>query len=120
MRLNRSCARAVVVSPGPGTPDGAGVHLSNKVFAGKVPILGSVPDIRPLASIWRPSCRAPELMHGKASEICHDGKQSLRSEDHFKLVAILRSPSQIALLIAWKCPLYVRNVIMACGIGNEG
>jgi len=66
----------IVISPGPGTPDDAGIciDLINH-FAGRVPILGVCLGHQAIAqSFGGRVVRAPVLVHGKASEISHDGK----------------------------------------------
>ena len=66
----------IVISPGPGTPDDAG--LSMKVierFAGKLPILGVCLGHQAVAQVFGGRVvRARELFHGKSSEVDHDGK----------------------------------------------
>lgn len=66
----------IVISPGPGTPDDAGVSLDViKHFAGKLPLLGVCLGHQVIAQAFGGVViRAPELMHGKASEIRHDGR----------------------------------------------
>ena len=66
----------IVISPGPGTPDDAGVSLEViKHFAGKIPILGVCLGHQAIAQAFGGVVlRAPVLMHGKASEIRHDGQ----------------------------------------------
>ena len=66
----------IVISPGPGTPDDAG--LSNDViraFAGRVPILGVCLGHQCIGQVYGGAVtRAPELYHGKTSMISHDGR----------------------------------------------
>ena len=66
----------IVISPGPGTPDGAGITLSViERFAGRIPILGVCLGHQAIGQAFGGKViRAPELMHGKASQISHDGK----------------------------------------------
>ncbi len=66
----------ILISPGPGTPNQAGITLELiSLVAGRVPILGVCLGHQAIAQAFG-GCvgRAPELVHGKASEICHDGK----------------------------------------------
>ncbi len=66
---------AVLVSPGPGTPDDAGV--SNDVirtFAGQVPVLGVCLGHQCIGQVYGGQVvRAPQVMHGKTSLIRHEG-----------------------------------------------
>ena len=66
----------IVISPGPGTPDGAGITLDAIArFSGKVPMLGVCLGHQAIGQAFGGKViRAPELMHGKASEVRHDGK----------------------------------------------
>jgi anthranilate synthase component II len=67
---------AILISPGPGTPDDAG--LSNDVirtFAGKRPVLGVCLGHQCLGQVFGGRVvRANEVMHGKTSVIRHDGR----------------------------------------------
>ncbi|MGH9969642.1 MAG: anthranilate synthase component II [Pyrinomonadaceae bacterium] len=77
----------IVISPGPGTPDGAGITLRViEHFSGHVPILGVCLGHQAIGQAFGGKIvRAPVLMHGKASEICHDGKTIFQGiEDHFR------------------------------------
>ncbi|HUG52632.1 MAG TPA: aminodeoxychorismate/anthranilate synthase component II [Vicinamibacteria bacterium] len=66
----------VVISPGPGTPDQAGITLELiGRAAGVVPVLGVCLGHQALGQAFGGRVvRAPRLMHGKTSEIHHDGR----------------------------------------------
>jgi anthranilate synthase/aminodeoxychorismate synthase-like glutamine amidotransferase len=71
----------IVISPGPCTPQEAGisVELISKL-AGKFPILGVCLGHQAIgAAFGAKIVRAPKLFHGKTSEIEHDGKGIFRS-----------------------------------------
>jgi len=83
---SRLLPERIVISPGPGTPDDAGVSLKViERFGGRIPILGVCLGHQAIGQAFGGKVvRAPELMHGKASEICHDGKTIFQGlEDHF-------------------------------------
>ena len=67
---------AILISPGPGTPDDAG--LSNEVirtFSGRRPVLGVCLGHQCLGQVFGGRVvRAPQVMHGKTSIIHHDGR----------------------------------------------
>ena len=66
----------IVISPGPGNPDSAGVSLAAvRAFAGKIPILGVCLGHQTIAQAFGGRIvSAKTLMHGKTSRIRHDGK----------------------------------------------
>jgi para-aminobenzoate synthetase component 2 len=66
----------IVISPGPGTPDQAGISLELiAAAAGKLPLLGVCLGHQSLGQAFGGRVvRAPTLMHGKTSEIHHDGR----------------------------------------------
>lgn len=66
----------ILISPGPGTPDAAGISLGAiGRFAGKVPILGVCLGHQAIGQYFGGKViRAPEPVHGKPVEIRHDGK----------------------------------------------
>ncbi len=66
----------IVISPGPKTPSEAGICLEViRQFAGRTPILGVCLGHQAIGQAFGGKVvRAPEIMHGKTSNICHDGK----------------------------------------------
>lgn len=66
----------IVVSPGPCTPSEAGISVDLiRDLAGRVPILGVCLGHQAMGQAFGASVvLAPELMHGKTSEITHDGE----------------------------------------------
>ncbi|MFL6373500.1 MAG: anthranilate synthase component II [Pyrinomonadaceae bacterium] len=65
----------ILISPGPGTPDTAGISLSVvERFAGKLPIFGVCLGHQAIGQYFGGKVvRAPEPVHGKPVEILHDG-----------------------------------------------
>ena len=68
--------KKIVISPGPCTPDKAGVSVAViKHFAGKVPLLGVCLGHQSVgAAFGGEIIKAGKLMHGETSEVRHDGK----------------------------------------------
>ena len=66
----------IVISPGPGTPDQAGITLDLiRRAAGRIPVLGVCLGHQALGQAFGGDVRrAPKLMHGKTSQIHHDGR----------------------------------------------
>ncbi|MFT3859810.1 aminodeoxychorismate/anthranilate synthase component II [Micropruina sp.] len=65
----------VLLSPGPGTPEAAGVCVDVvKSHGGRLPIFGVCLGLQSMAVAYGGVVnRAPELLHGKTSEVFHDG-----------------------------------------------
>jgi anthranilate synthase/aminodeoxychorismate synthase-like glutamine amidotransferase len=66
----------IVISPGPGVPRDAGISIELiRALGPTVPILGVCLGHQAIAEAFGGVItRAPELMHGKASDIHHDGR----------------------------------------------
>ncbi|OEF30074.1 aminodeoxychorismate/anthranilate synthase component II [Vibrio rumoiensis] len=66
----------LVISPGPCTPNEAGISLAAiEHFAGKLPILGVCLGHQAIAQVFGGKVvRAKKVMHGKTSPIMHTGK----------------------------------------------
>ena len=71
----------IVISPGPCTPNEAGISVETvRRFGGKIAILGVCLGHQSLAVAYGGEViRAPRLMHGKTSQIKHDGKTIYRA-----------------------------------------
>ncbi|HET9116863.1 MAG TPA: gamma-glutamyl-gamma-aminobutyrate hydrolase family protein, partial [Pseudonocardiaceae bacterium] len=69
-------ADGVLISPGPGTPERAGVSMSvvrDCAEQGR-PLLGVCLGHQAIGAVWGATvARAPELLHGKTSEVHHNG-----------------------------------------------
>jgi len=65
----------ILLSPGPGTPDRAGICLDLiRQYAGEVPIFGVCLGHQAFGEAYGAVVnRAPELLHGKTSTVTHDG-----------------------------------------------
>ena len=65
----------IVVSPGPCTPNEAGISVSLiERFAGEIPILGVCLGHQSVGQAFGGKViSAPDIMHGKVSKIHHDG-----------------------------------------------
>jgi anthranilate synthase/aminodeoxychorismate synthase-like glutamine amidotransferase len=70
----------ILLSPGPCTPQEAGISIELvRHFAGKVPLLGVCLGHQAIgAAFGGEVVRAPKLMHGKTSQVQHDGKTIFR------------------------------------------
>jgi len=73
--IERLAPDGIVLSPGPGRPEDAGVCVGTvERFAGRIPILGVCLGHQAIAQAYGASIvGAPELRHGKTSEILHGG-----------------------------------------------
>ncbi len=85
----------IVISPGPGTPNDAGVSMKViESFAGRIPLLGVCLGHQSIGQVFGGRVvRAPQLCHGKSSRVEHDGKtifagldQSFRAGRYHSLI----------------------------------
>ncbi len=68
--------RGIVISPGPGDPDDAGVSMAAVEVAARreIPLLGVCLGMQAMAAAYGATIvRAPTLVHGAATEVTHDG-----------------------------------------------
>ena len=64
----------ILISPGPGTPESAGVSMELiERAAGKVPVFGVCLGHQAIGAVFGATVsRAPELLHGKTSQVSHE------------------------------------------------
>lgn len=76
-KIEELAPQRLVISPGPCTPNEAGISVSAiKHFAGKLPILGVCLGHQSIGQAYGGRIvRAERLMHGKTSPIFHDGRE---------------------------------------------
>jgi anthranilate synthase/aminodeoxychorismate synthase-like glutamine amidotransferase len=74
--IAQSAPDAIVISPGPCTPNEAGISMDViRTFAGKIPLLGVCLGHQCIGQVFGGRIvRAPRIMHGKTSKIFHDEK----------------------------------------------
>ncbi len=75
--IDRLGPRRLVISPGPCTPNEAGISVEAiRKFAGKLPILGVCLGHQSIGQAFGGRIvRADRLMHGKTSPVFHDGRE---------------------------------------------
>ena len=64
----------VLISPGPGTPEAAGISMEMIKYCGekKIPLFGVCLGHQAIAAVYGAKVsRAPELLHGKTSQVHH-------------------------------------------------
>jgi anthranilate synthase/aminodeoxychorismate synthase-like glutamine amidotransferase len=66
----------IVISPGPGRPENSGIIIDTiKRFSGCIPILGVCLGHQAIgAAFGGKVVSAPQIMHGKTSDVFHDGR----------------------------------------------
>lgn len=75
-QINALQPSKLVVSPGPCTPDDAGISMpAIHYFAGRIPLLGVCLGHQSIAQVFGAKVvRAPQVMHGKTSPVYHRGE----------------------------------------------
>ncbi|MGE0398658.1 MAG: aminodeoxychorismate/anthranilate synthase component II [Kofleriaceae bacterium] len=75
-QIRERAPEAIVISPGPCTPNEAGISMDViESFAGQTPILGVCLGHQCIGQVFGGRIvRAPRIMHGKTSKIFHDEK----------------------------------------------
>lgn len=106
----------IVISPGPCTPQQAGISIPLiRHFTGKVPILGVCLGHQALgAAFGGKVVRAKNLMHGKTSQVEHDGQTIFRN-----LPSPLKATRYHSLVVAPQ-PLPAELEISACSHEPDG
>ena len=76
IRDRADCFDGILLSPGPGTPEEAGVCVDVvRGQGGRIPIFGVCLGLQSIAvALGGVVGRAPELLHGKTSLVHHDGR----------------------------------------------
>jgi anthranilate synthase/aminodeoxychorismate synthase-like glutamine amidotransferase len=76
-KVKKIVPQKIVISPGPGRPESAGIsNAIIKTFAGKIPLLGVCLGHQCIGEVFGGRIiRAQQLMHGKTSLIHHDRKR---------------------------------------------
>jgi para-aminobenzoate synthetase component 2 len=66
----------ILISPGPGRPEGAGLSVPLvQAFSGRLPVLGVCLGHQAIGYAFGASVvRAAQLLHGKTSQVSHDGR----------------------------------------------
>ncbi|MCR3755431.1 MAG: aminodeoxychorismate synthase subunit 2 [Sodalis sp. Psp] len=120
--IERLAPERLVISPGPGTPDEAGISLAAiRHFSGKLPILGVCLGHQAIGQTFGAhiTC-ARQIMHGKTSVICHDGQgiftglaQPLTVTRYHSLVIDATSIPSCLVVTAWSQHAGARDEIMS-------
>nr|WP_297460266.1 aminodeoxychorismate/anthranilate synthase component II [uncultured Halomonas sp.] len=108
--IERLAPSHIVISPGPCTPNEAGISLDViRHFAGKLPILGVCLGHQAIGQVFGGQVvRAPQVMHGKTSRIRHRGEGVFSGLDdplevtrYHSLVVAAESLSDELEITAW-------------------
>jgi anthranilate synthase component 2 len=80
-QIEKLAPRGIIISPGPGRPEGAGITVEAIRRLGiRIPILGVCLGHQAIGVAFGAKIvHAPAIMHGRKSEVTHDGKTILKS-----------------------------------------
>ncbi len=78
--IARLAPQSIVISPGPGRPEDSGIIIQTiREYSGKIPILGVCLGHQAIgAAFGGDVVSAPKIMHGKTSDVFHDGRTIFR------------------------------------------
>lgn len=112
--IERLKPSGILLSPGPGNPDQAGICLDVlEAFCGKVPILGVCLGHQLIGQFFGGEVvKAKRPMHGKVSQISHDGKSVFRGLPN--RVSVARYHSLIV------CPHTLPDCLEVTALSPEG
>ena len=76
IEAQEKCYKGIIISPGPGAPEQAGNSLEFiRYFAGRLPVLGICLGHQAIGEAFGAvTVKGREPVHGKVSEVSHDGK----------------------------------------------
>lgn len=78
--IERLMPKRIVISPGPGRPEDSGIIIPViREFSGRIPILGVCLGHQAIGAAFGGNVvSAPAIMHGKTSDVSHDGRTIFR------------------------------------------
>ena len=108
---------AIVISPGPGTPDEAGISKAViQYFAGKKPIFGICLGHQAIGEVFGATItRAPQPIHGKVSTLIHSGYDTYK--DLPENMQIAKRPAFIIVYVAAALCLLLRPSMIQVRVG---
>ncbi len=118
----------VLLSPGPGAPEAAGVCVDLvRACAGKTPLLGVCLGHQAIAVAYGATVtRAPELLHGKTSRVHHDGKGVLAglpdpfTATRYHSLAVVEDTLPAEVVVSARSDSGVVMGLRVAGAGVEG
>ncbi|MGI8578912.1 MAG: aminodeoxychorismate/anthranilate synthase component II [Nocardioidaceae bacterium] len=119
----------VLLSPGPGDPHDAGASMAFVVACAtaSVPLLGVCLGHQAIGAVFgSPIVRAPELLHGKTSEVLHDGSGILAGlpspfvATRYHSLAVLESALPAEIVVTGRTPSGVLMALRHTSLPIEG